>query len=232
MADTPPIEQQVDDGRAALGKAVSERLSNASGVRIYGDDRARIYAVPQFLDDDECIRLMAMIDETAMPSDIFKAEGYDNYRTSHSGNLDRENAFVRTIDERIDALLGMDYPHGETIQGQRYAEGEYFRLHADFFYISEPYWPDMERCGGQRTWTAMAYLNEPERGGATKFDRLGVKIAPERGLLLAWNNMDVNGAPNEWTMHQGTPVHAGTKYIITKWYRERPWYRREDGAVD
>jgi hypothetical protein len=35
--------------------------------------------------------------------------------------------------------------------------------------------------------------------------------------------MDVNGEPNPFTLHQGMPVIAGLKYIITKWYRERPW---------
>jgi prolyl 4-hydroxylase len=35
--------------------------------------------------------------------------------------------------------------------------------------------------------------------------------------------MDAIGQPNTFAMHQGCPVTAGTKYIITKWYRERPW---------
>jgi prolyl 4-hydroxylase len=50
-----------------------------------------------------------------------------------------------------------------------------------------------------------------------------VKIAPKRGNLLAWNNLDPLGEPNEQSLHQGLPVEAGLKYIITKWYRERPW---------
>ena len=35
--------------------------------------------------------------------------------------------------------------------------------------------------------------------------------------------MDAIGEPNHFSLHQGMPVTAGTKYIITKWYRERPW---------
>ena len=34
------------------------------------------------------------------------------------------------------------------------------------------------------------------------------------------------GEPNLMTMHAGTPVVRGTKYVITKWYRTRPWAPR------
>ncbi|HEX7694798.1 MAG TPA: oxygenase, partial [Sphingomonas sp.] len=32
-----------------------------------------------------------------------------------------------------------------------------------------------------------------------------------------------DGSPNPSTIHQGMKVRAGTKYVITKWFRERPW---------
>ena len=43
------------------------------------------------------------------------------------------------------------------------------------------------------------------------------------GNLLVWNNLDAIGEPNHYSLHQGMPVTAGGKYIITKWHRERPW---------
>ena len=45
----------------------------------------------------------------------------------------------------------------------------------------------------------------------------------ETGKLLAWNNLRADGSPNPTTIHQGMKVRAGTKYVITKWYRERAW---------
>ena len=48
-------------------------------------------------------------------------------------------------------------------------------------------------------------------------------MTPRRGNLLAWNNMNAVGMPNTYALHEGRPVTAGTKYIITKWYREREW---------
>ena len=48
----------------------------------------------------------------------------------------------------------------------------------------------MERTGGQRTWTAMVFLNVPGDGGETCFPGVGVKVTPRLGNLLIWNNMD------------------------------------------
>ena len=109
------------------------------------------------------------------------------------------------------------------MQGQRYAPGQRFRAHHDYFHEAEAYWPRMRDSGGQRTWTAMAYLNDVADGGATWFPQAGVRMAPRRGLLLAWNNMAADGRPNTATLHEGMAVGEGVKYIVTKWFREQPW---------
>ena len=30
-------------------------------------------------------------------------------------------------------------------------------------------------------------------------------------------------SPITYSLHTGCPVEGGIKYVITKWYRERPW---------
>jgi prolyl 4-hydroxylase len=69
----------------------------------------------------------------------------------------------------------------------------------------------------------MIYLNRPVRGGATAFKYLDLAVEPVLGRMLIWNNMALDGSPNPWTEHSGRPVDEGTKYIVTKWYRERPY---------
>jgi prolyl 4-hydroxylase len=69
----------------------------------------------------------------------------------------------------------------------------------------------------------MVYRNEPGAGGATRFKQLGKIVQPETGKLLAWNNLLPGGQPNYATLHQGMPIRSGTKYIITSWFREKPW---------
>ncbi|HWN67854.1 MAG TPA: PqqD family peptide modification chaperone, partial [Haliangium sp.] len=55
--------------------------------------------------------------------------------------------------------------------------------------------------------------------GGTRFPNLGQTFQPRRGMALAWNNLDARGAPNPYSMHQGLPVEAGYKAVLTVWFR-------------
>jgi prolyl 4-hydroxylase len=165
--------------------------------------------------------LVEQIDARRRPSEISDDIGVADFRTSETCDLDWRDPLVAQVDARIEALLGLDLAASEPIQGQRYTPGQEFKPHTDAF---EPSGADYYlHCAetGQRTWTAMIYLNEPEDGGATRFKLLGKSIAPETGKLLAWNNLLPDGRPNPATLHQGMKVRRGTKYILTKWFRER-----------
>lgn len=221
MSKTKPVPDQ--DALRRVGIAVRERLAADPGVYKIETDKAELFAVGDFLSSAECERLCTMVDLTARPSALHEI-GYDSgFRTSYSGDLDPYDSFVKGIGRRIDDLLGLDSKIGEAIQGQRYLPGQQFKPHNDWFYTSEKYWQYERKRGGQRSWTAMAFLNEVEEGGETHFTDIGIKIEPKPGVLLIWNNALPDGTPNEGTMHAGTPVIRGTKYIITKWYRTRTW---------
>jgi prolyl 4-hydroxylase len=211
------------DYKILIGHEVKERLARTPKAFKIPSNDLDIFVVRDFLTQAECDKLVARIDARRVPSQLLAPTEDPDFRTSESCNMDPLDPFVKTIETRITGLLGIDPLHGETMQGQRYAVGQQFKPHHDFFYRDQPYWPEMERCGGQRTWTAMIFLNEPEGGGQTAFPDASIKVSPRAGNLLAWNNMDAIGEPNPFSLHQGMPVEAGVKYIITKWHRERPW---------
>lgn len=206
-----------------LGESVRHRLASRPDVYRVPVEPVELFAVGDFLDAAECTRLCAMIDEVARPSTLHETDYSTGFRTSYSGDLDPYDPFVAGISKRIDDLLGVASDIGEAIQGQRYYPGQQFKPHNDWFYTSESYWPEEEARGGQRSWTAMVYLNAVEAGGATAFTTLGIEIDPQPGALLLWNNALADGRPNEATLHAGTPVERGVKYVITKWYRTRTW---------
>lgn len=208
---------------AQIGELVGARLADTQGVEKVAVEGVDLFIRPDFLTAAECAQLIAMIDADSQPSALFSEGAGEGFRTSYSCNLDRWDARVAAIDDKLCLLMGIDPRHGETLQGQRYAIGQEFKQHHDFFHVNQSYWPAMEAAGGQRSWTAMIYLNAPEGGGATDFPMLGIAVNPRAGMLLTWNNMDTDGAPNMRTLHAGTAVTAGTKYIVTKWFRERPW---------
>ena len=208
---------------ARLGAEVRPRLAANAEVYRVPAEGIELFALGGFLADEVCAQLCAMIDAIARPSGLHELDYASGYRTSYSGDLDPRGSLVAEISRRIDALLGIDPAFGEPVQGQRYLSGQQFKPHNDWFYTSEGYWPQEEARGGQRSWTAMVYLNDVEAGGATTFVAAGIQIEPKRGVLVVWNNALPDGRPNEGTLHAGMPVERGAKYIITKWYRAREW---------
>ena len=221
------MSSNVIDYKIAIGRWVADRLSRNPTVSKIPSTQIDIFVARSFLTQGECAGLMRLIDSHRVPSQLLSPSADPEFRTSESCNMDPADPLVKQIEEKITELIGIQPEHGETFQGQRYAVGQQFKPHHDFFHTGEAYWPAMQKSGGQRTWTAMVFLNTPEAGGHTAFPQAGLKIAPRAGNLLAWNNLDANGHPNPFTLHQGSPVEAGTKYVITKWYRERPWGHAE-----
>lgn len=215
LADRKALKRQ--------GAAVRARLQRDPDVYRVPVEAAEMHGVADFLSAAECARFRDMVDAVALPSRTFDQARQSTYRTSYSGDVERHDPFVRMIERRIDDLLGIDSRLGETIQGQRYTVGQEFVRHHDWFDTAASYWPDEKRLGGQRGWTAMIYLNSVEAGGATEFPRLNLSVPPQQGTLLCWNNAKADGSPNDQTIHAALPVERGVKYVITKWYRTRPW---------
>jgi len=181
-----------------------------------------LFIMRDFLDHTLCAALIERIERQRRPSTIADDTGIASFRTSETCDLDPSDPAVAVVDSKISVLLGLNPSLGELIQGQRYAPGQEFRAHTDTFNPGGYDFYVHTSHGGQRTWTAMIYLNEPEEGGATRFKTIGKTIRPEQGKLLAWNNLLADGSPNPATLHQGMKVRRGAKYIITKWFRERP----------
>jgi prolyl 4-hydroxylase len=196
---------------------------NIAAVR-HPNPNLELYILRGFLPPHDCAELVTRIDANCRPSTIADDDGTDPYyRTSSTCDLDGTDPLVASVNWRLSMVMGIDPALGEPLQGQRYLVGQEFKAHTDYF---EPNGRDYDlHCAtaGQRTWTVMVYLNETEEGGATRFTHLKEEIRPQVGVALAWNNQTPQDAPNPWTLHHGTPVLKGTKYIITKWFRERPW---------
>ncbi len=198
---------------------VAARLRSTPTVQRVPSTKLDLFVCREFLPAATCAALTELIDARRRPSEIADDIGVANFRTSETCDLDPLAADVATVEDLLWSLLGIPPSLGEQLQGQRYAAGQEFKPHTDTF---EPGGAAFyEHCAqtGNRTWTAMIYLNIPQEGGATRFKRIGKTIQPEVGKLLVWNNLLADGRPNPDTLHQGMKVRRGTKYVITKWYR-------------
>lgn len=210
---------------AAIGDAVREKLRTNPQAEDRGGDKADLFLLPGFLTLQQCQRLIRVIESRIQPSTLFSEARNPAGRTSSTHFFATDAPETLTLGRKIDAVLGIARSHAETIQGQRYRIGEEYRHHRDYFRVERPHWQHERRRGGQRSWTAMVYLNAVDAGGETEFPELDLTVTPEPGLLIAWNNMDRRGRPNRNTRHAALPVEAGEKYVITQWYRQDEWSR-------
>jgi prolyl 4-hydroxylase len=205
------------------GETSTERLLKWSGMRRVPDARLELFTLPAFVPGELCDALIGLIDANRRPSTIADPNGDAYFRTSETCDLDAGDPAVQALEARLLALTGIDPAHGEPVQGQRYEVGQEFKAHTDYF---EPSGDDFSKycsVAGQRTWTFMAYLNDVDAGGATRFKVIDKTLKPRRGMLVGWNNHRADGSLNPATLHHAMKVRKGLKYVITKWYREKPW---------
>ncbi|MET0251390.1 MAG: 2OG-Fe(II) oxygenase [Novosphingobium sp.] len=205
------------------GESSASTLLGHRGVQRVPSPKLELFVVRGFLDAAQCATLAELIDAERRPSTIADANGDTQFRTSETCDLDHAVPTVAALDSRLSAFSGIDPAYGEPMQGQRYAEGQEFKAHTDYF---DPGGGDFAKycsIAGQRTWTFMIYLNQVAAGGATRFKEIDKMVQPEAGKLLCWNNRNPDGTVNPATLHHGMKVRKGVKYVITKWYREKPW---------
>lgn len=204
-------------------ESTADTLLSRAGMQRFPSSRLDLFIKRDFLSAPECDELVAMIEAEHRPSTVANYNGDDVFRTSSTCDLSPAVPAVAALATKLAEMSGIDPAHAEPLQGQRYEVGQEFKAHTDYF---EPDNADYEKycaASGQRTWTFMIYLNDVEAGGATRFKVIDKVIQPERGKLVGWNNRRADGTLNAATLHHAMQVRKGRKYVITQWYRERPW---------
>ena len=207
------------------GKAESpaEKLALDGRVQRFPFPKVELYRRRAFLTRDHCSSLIALIDAERRPSTLADQNGDQYFRTSETCDLSLAHQPVSDLEALLADLSGIDPALGEPRQGQRYDLGQEFKPHCDYFHPEGADYQKYCSIAGQRTWTFMIYLNEVDAGGATRFKAIRKSFQPETGTLLCWNNRKPDGSVNPNTLHHGMKVRSGVKYVITKWFREKPW---------
>ncbi len=185
-----------------------------------------MYFIKNFLTSTECKSIIEMAEPHFLKSTVNSSTTvYEdlNFRSSSTCHLKSlpNQTFWNEMETKICNTVGLPACFSEPSQVQRYHCGNQFKLHADAF---ENVPKDHYVRGENRSWTFMIYLNDVPKGGETHFERLNVKIKPKAGMAVVWYNLLPNGHVNYDTVHEGLPVLEGKKYIITKWFRQKPIY--------
>lgn len=183
-----------------------------------------IFTIDNFLDNDTCDHLIKLIDAHAVRSTTASdvpgqySQVVPN-RTSFSSSLhENMDPIIAEVNDKMSQILNIPKEKTETLQGQRYQVGQEFKDHFDWFegvnvraYLEHQ---------GNRSHTFMVYLNDDLEGGETEFEKLGIKFTPKKGMAVLWKNLNPDGSGNQLVLHAGRPVIKGSKYILTRWFRE------------
>jgi prolyl 4-hydroxylase len=125
----------------------------------------------------------------------------------------REKLF-HTIKSKFWYLDEFTIDNLEFVKVLKYNEGEQFKPHHDYF--------GSKVTDNDRIATVIVYLNDDFTGGDTVFNELGLTVRPNIGSALFFDYKYIDEL-NQKTLHEGTPVLSGTKYIATVWIRRKPW---------
>ncbi|MES2790110.1 MAG: 2OG-Fe(II) oxygenase [Planctomycetota bacterium] len=173
---------------------------------------------------DELVRLSRPKIERSKTVDPQTGESvvYD-HRTSKGTFFQlNQTDFIARLDRRLAEVTNWPVENGEGMQIINYGVGAEYRPHFDYFPPNSPGSKKILMQGGQRIATLIVYLNDVEDGGATIFPEIGLSILPRKGQAVYFSYFNSLGQVNPMTLHGGTPVIKGEKWIATRWMRQRP----------
>ena len=116
------------------------------------------------------------------------------------------------LQARLSRLLGVDPSRFEPLQATLYEDGGFYAPHRDHFHAGHP----KAAGAAQRMATVVVYLSEPEQGGQTVMEELGIRFSPCEGFALYFAYPD--DSSRELALHSSAPCE-GEKWIATQWIR-------------
>lgn len=185
-----------------------------------------VVALDNLLSPEECDEIVTLAKKKKMARSMVidpqtGMASVDNARTS-SGTFFRHNEseIITRLDRRIAEVMNCPIQNGEEIKILNYKIGEEYKPHFDYLPVTNPGSKLQLVNGGQRTSTLIIYLNDVVSGGETIFPEIGLSIVPKKGSAVYFEYCNSLGQVDPLTLHGGSPVIQGEKWIATKWMRQ------------
>lgn len=174
---------------------------------------AKVWLVKDFISQEEASELLTMGSSADFGLSSTKHSDGQEWRSSSSAVLRRNNAVVDRVRRRAAKVCGVRPSFVEDLQVVRYRPGERYQPHMD---SDGPH---------HRHWTFLLYLNDPGGGGATGFPLLQLRVMPAPRAAVFWENlrsepgMDLP-VRNYYTLHDGqVPTGEHPKFAVNIWVR-------------
>lgn len=199
----------------SLGKRSFIDLEDCRVHIIASMKNPNLLVVRNILSEGECEALIELAKPKLTRSQVLEygtgITKVGNERTSEGVFFRRsETELITRIEQRIAHFLDWPADRGEGLQVLRYGVGQEFKPHHDFFTYAAP---------SQRVATLLIYLNDPDEGGSTIFPDVNLEIFPKKGHAVFFSY----DRPYAYTrtLHGGSPVISGEKWVATKWFHSQ-----------
>tara|TARA_Y100000816_G_scaffold249651_1_gene199310 strand:- start:421 stop:2526 length:2106 start_codon:yes stop_codon:yes gene_type:complete len=194
----------------------------------------RVITIENFVTDIECEHMIRVAKPFLTKSVVSDDRGghISAGRTSSTAWIDHDHDEITlNVGKRIAAQVGIPLENAEKFQVVYYDKNQRYNQHYDSWDHDAS--EKTLRCiktGGCRLVTALVYLNDVKKGGATRFTRLEngkhLDVQPNKRKLLTFENVtrDEDGKltifKHPHSEHAGMPVIEGEKYMFNLWFRE------------
>jgi prolyl 4-hydroxylase len=163
-------------------------------------------------------------DGTRFPAELATGEarleqGRTNSETDF--NIAETDLVMLLLRARIGAALGMPTAAFELTKVLHYAPGQRFNRHLDCLDPAVEGHAAEIGARGQRIATFLVYLNDDYEGGETEFCHTELRHRGAKGDGLFFANVDLTGAPDRQSLHQGLPPTRGEKWLLSQWIRNQ-----------
>ena len=150
-----------------------------------------VYVVSNFLSDKECAAFVELgkgkMERATVITDseheVHASRTNDYCWLEHSAN-----DIVHEVSKRFSVLVQMPINNAEQFQLVYYGPGNEYKPHHDAFDKTTEEGQNNWFPGGQRIVTALAYLNDVEKGGETDFPKIDVSVKPKKGDVVVFHN--------------------------------------------
>ena len=147
--------------------------------------------------------------------------GLKSFENIVPSGLKGKEGNTKWIYKRLSKYLPMTENHSkEPLQVSLYEKGGYYREHYDSCVGSEDECRQMDEYYGPRLLTCLIYLNDDYEGGNTLFPIINKKIIPKKGKAIIFQDTDKHGSIINESLHTGTDVKNGRKWIATIWVKK------------
>jgi hypothetical protein len=178
------------------------------------DDNYKILEINNFITEKECEDLIEYSKtQTLLKSKVLSESGNvdsDNRDSEQVWFEDNSHYVVKKIADLSSKITQKPSNYMEQLQFLKYNKGGYFKEHYD---PEVNYKSDTK----DRIYTIIIYLNDDFEGGQTNFKNLNMSINPKKGKAVIFKSLDEKGNILKNSLHQGSEVKSGNKYMCNKW---------------